>query len=161
MAKPNSMSVLLILIVAMMGLVLYMITVMSFKAEREGHRPRSRHFQVSPGSLGETQELFVRYERSYAVEQAENTKVGIVAMVTCSPGFEFWLKFHLDYLKMDLVVLRVEDCPSHRALVEPYGSRVSYVSQQGRYRYRRQLPLDDAPSERHSVAWIADSCKRK
>jgi hypothetical protein len=124
MIKTNSMSVLLVLIVAMMIILLCMITVMSFKADFDGERPRRRHIGASADSLGEIRERFVWYERSYAIDQALSTKVGIVSMVTCSPGFDFWLKHHLDYLKIDLVVLRVEDCPSHKALLEPYSSKV-------------------------------------
>ena len=45
-------------------------------------------------------------------------------MVSCSPGFDFWLKYHLHYLKINLIVLRVEDCDSHRSLLKQYGSKI-------------------------------------
>tara|TARA_Y200000002_G_scaffold253643_1_gene210196 strand:+ start:193 stop:1131 length:939 start_codon:yes stop_codon:yes gene_type:complete len=53
-----------------------------------------------------------------------DTKVAICSMVTKQPDFHFWLKYHLDYLKLDYIFLRVEDAPEYKKLIEPYGDRV-------------------------------------
>ena len=57
-------------------------------------------------------------------QQKKNIKVGIVSMVTKQPDFEFWLKYHLEHLKLDLIILRVEDSPEYKPLLDKYGDRV-------------------------------------
>lgn len=52
------------------------------------------------------------------------TKVAIVTMVNKQPDFDFWLDYHLNHLKIDLVILRVEDSPEYEKMVEKYGDRV-------------------------------------
>jgi hypothetical protein len=72
-------------------------------------------------------DLRARYaeaERYFVLSQVAHVKVGIAAMVTCSPNFEFWLDFHLNYLKIDLIVLGIEDCHEYAPLLKPYGSRI-------------------------------------
>nr|QDY52160.1 hypothetical protein 4_40 [Mimiviridae sp. ChoanoV1] len=51
-------------------------------------------------------------------------KVAIVSMVTKQPDFKFWLQYHLDFLKIDKIFLRIEDSPEYKFLIEPYGDRV-------------------------------------
>ena len=53
-----------------------------------------------------------------------NVKVAICSMVTKQPDFEFWLKYHLEYLKLDYIFLRVEDSPEYEELFKPYGDRI-------------------------------------
>jgi hypothetical protein len=54
----------------------------------------------------------------------KDTKVAIVTMVTKQPDFEYWLDYHLNHLKLDLIILRVEDSPEYKPLLEKYGDRV-------------------------------------
>lgn len=79
---------------------------------------------VDVNDLGHLRNKFVNAERDYLMKMAENVKVGIAAMVTCSPDFEFWLGFHLNYLKIDLLVLGVEDCEELRPLLTKYGDKI-------------------------------------
>tara|TARA_B110000261_G_C13021703_1_gene332403 strand:+ start:21 stop:956 length:936 start_codon:yes stop_codon:yes gene_type:complete len=53
-----------------------------------------------------------------------DVKISICSMVTKQPDFEFWLKYHLDYLKIDYIFLRIEDSPEYEELIRPYGDRV-------------------------------------
>ena len=53
-----------------------------------------------------------------------NVKVAICSMVTKQPDFDFWLKYHLEYLKLDYIFLRVEDAPEYKDLFKPYGDRI-------------------------------------
>ena len=53
-----------------------------------------------------------------------NVKVAICSMVTKQPDFDFWLKYHLEYLKLDYIFLRVEDAPEYKELFKPYGDRI-------------------------------------
>lgn len=53
-----------------------------------------------------------------------DSKVAIVTMVNKQPNFESWLDHHLNNLKIDLVILRVEDTPEYKPLVKPFGDRV-------------------------------------
>ena len=57
-------------------------------------------------------------------EGSSKSKVGIVSMVTKQPDFKFWLEYHLDHLKLDLIILRVEDSPEYKDLFKPYGDRI-------------------------------------
>ena len=52
------------------------------------------------------------------------TKVSIVSMVTKQPDFEFWLDYHLNHLKLDLIILRVEDSPEYKPMLDKYGDRI-------------------------------------
>ena len=45
-------------------------------------------------------------------------------MVTKQPDFNFWLEYHLEHLKLDLIILRVEDSPEYKPLIDKYGSRI-------------------------------------
>ena len=62
-------------------------------------------------------ELFLNNEIS-------NVKVAICSMVTKQPDFHFWLKYHLEFLKIDYIFLRVEDSPEYEELFKPYGNRI-------------------------------------
>ena len=52
------------------------------------------------------------------------SKVAIVSMVTKQPDFEFWLKYHMDFLKLDYIFLRVEDSSEYKPLIKKYGNRI-------------------------------------
>ena len=62
------------------------------------------------------------------VSQLETTKgdskVAIITMVNKQPNFEDWLDHHLNTLKIDKIILRVEDTPEYKTLIQPYGDRV-------------------------------------
>jgi len=58
------------------------------------------------------------------LDNYKNVKVSICSMVTKQPDFEFWLKYHLDFLKIDYIFLRIEDSPEYEKLIKPYGNRV-------------------------------------
>ena len=72
--------------------------------------------------------ILIFYKNIYSINKLENfesnTKVAICSMVTKQPDFEFWLKYHLDFLKIDYIFLRIEDSPEYKSLIEPYGDRV-------------------------------------
>lgn len=72
--------------------------------------------------------ILIFYKNIYSINKLEkfesNTKVAICSMVTKQPDFEFWLKYHLDFLKIDYIFLRIEDSPEYKSLIEPYGNRV-------------------------------------
>ena len=51
-------------------------------------------------------------------------KVGIITMVNKQPNFEDWLDHHLKTLKIDKIILRVEDTPEYKSLIKPYGDKV-------------------------------------
>ena len=53
-----------------------------------------------------------------------DSKVAIVTMVNKQPNFEDWLDHHLNNLKIDKIILRVEDTPEYKELIKPYGNRV-------------------------------------
>ena len=79
---------------------------------------------VVVNDLGNLRSRYVNAEREYLLKMAENVKVGIAAMVTCSPNFEFWLDFHMNYLKVDMLVLGVEDCNGLKPLLVKYGNKI-------------------------------------
>lgn len=60
-------------------------------------------------------------------------KIALAAMLRDSAAFALWLEYYLEYLEFDLLILRVEDCPQCRTLIEPYEQKViaSYVSYEG------------------------------
>ena len=69
--------------------------------------------------------IVISQEKNESLENFEsNVKVAICSMVTKQPDFEFWLKYHLDYLKIDYIFLRIEDSPEYEKLIKPYGDRV-------------------------------------
>ena len=72
----------------------------------------------------ETQELAELNSNYRIKESVSQSKVAIVSMVTKQPDFKFWLDYHLNHLKLDLIILRVEDSPEYEKLIQPYGDRV-------------------------------------
>ena len=128
MGSISVTKLMLFALVAMMMILMYLIVKMSsaqdFAMERHTTLDKRRNVTPASNNLSVMRDQYILLERRHALKQAESVKLGIVAMVTCSPGFDFWLKHHLEYLKIELLVVRVEDCPSHKILLQKYGSRV-------------------------------------
>lgn len=73
------------------------------------------------------QKILFKKNLEYFVSELDKnnlSKVGIVSMVTKQPDFKFWLEYHLDHLNLDLIILRVEDSPEYKSLIDKYGSRI-------------------------------------
>ena len=58
-------------------------------------------------------------------QEKGKSKVAIITMVNQQPNFDFWLDYHLNHLKIDLVLLRVEDTPEYKPLVKKFGEKIN------------------------------------
>ena len=68
--------------------------------------------------------FFLLYIREIKLEKFENIspkiKIGIVSMVTKQKDFDYWLYYHLNILKFDHIILRVEDTNEYNELIDLY-----------------------------------------
>ena len=112
----NSNCSLLVLLV-----IILIIIIVSTKSNRKNNKKNK-----SNKDFHQQLETFVSQLESGNVVSINNkqSKVAIVSMVTKQPDFAFWLYYHLDHLKLDLIILRVEDSPEYKPLIEKYGNRV-------------------------------------
>ena len=70
--------------------------------------------------------VFLVYLKSVKIDnfntRTPKIKIGIVSMVTKQKNFEYWLDYHLNVLKIDHVILRVENTDEYKELFKLYNN---------------------------------------